>query len=480
MPVKLDAPLAWQSANADELAMLNDLQGNILKGHGRNYTQNLFFTLKPDKSNEGKAFIKTLAQSVKSARQQLIDAQQYRVTKKDGGVFVSIFLSAAGYRALGISEDKIPDNVAFRSGMKAQKDKLSDPDIEDWDQAFQEEIHGMILIGGADESQVRQVHARIEKEKPASVTIVGTEYGLAMRNKNGDGIEHFGYVDGRSQPLLLKEDIEIEKNQKGGIDVWDPTFPLEQVLVECPGGALKGLSYGSYFVFRKLEQNVKGFKETEEKIAEDLKLEETNQDPELAGAMLVGRFEDGTPVVNQATDGVVKPVLNNFDFSQDTDGGKCPFHSHIRKTNPRGDSVREFGVPLEEERSHIMARRGITYGTRNAQIDAEGKIIELKDKPVGGVGLLFMAYQKSIENQFEFTQVSWANNPGFVKSDASGNPVTGIDPVIGQGSGSSIPQQQPAIWGDASSNKPINFHGFVTMKGGEYFFAPCISFLKNL
>jgi deferrochelatase/peroxidase EfeB len=355
MPVKLDAPLTWQSANSDELAMLNDLQGNILKGHGRNYTQNLFFTLKPDKTNEGKSFLKTLAQNVKSAHQQLIDAQEYRTTKKDAGVFLSIFLSAAGYRALGIVEDKIPENAAFRSGMKAQKDKLSDPDIEDWDQAFQEEIHGMILIGGADESQVRQVHARIEKEKPSSVTIVGTEYGLAMRNKNGDGIEHFGYVDGRSQPLLLKEDIDFEKIYKGGIDVWDPTFPLEQVLVPCPGGASKEVSFGSYFVFRKLEQNVKGFKEREEEIAQELGL--AKADEELAGAMLVGRFEDGTPVVLQKTDGLNKPVVpNNFDFSQDIEGGKCPFHSHIRKTNPRGDSVRElgqqFGVTLEEERSH--------------------------------------------------------------------------------------------------------------------------------
>jgi hypothetical protein len=31
-----------------------------------------------------------------------------------------------------------------------------------------------------------------------------------------------------------------------------------------------------------------------------------------------------------------------------------------------------------------MARRGITYGTRNAEIEPDGQIIELKDKPVGG------------------------------------------------------------------------------------------------
>jgi hypothetical protein len=207
------------------------------------------------------------------------------------------------------------------------------------------------------------------------------------------------------------------------------------------------------------------------KIATDLGL--PAPDEELAGAMIVGRFEDGTPVIKQEHDGI-KPVPNNFDFSQDTEGHKCPFHSHIRKTNPRGDSVREFGVELEEERSHIMARRGITYGTREAERDPDGKIIELKDKPVGGVGLLFMAYQRDFENQFEFTQSSWANNPGFVRSDA------GIDPVMGQlAPGATNVQQQPVAW-DNARKEPIDFHGFVTMKGGEYFFAPCISFFKHL
>jgi Dyp-type peroxidase family len=471
MSVNLDAPLSWEHANADELAMLNDLQGNILKGHGRNHTQNLFFVLNPQHPQEGRGFLKVLAQSIKSAQQQLVDARDYRNTKKDGGVFISVLLSAAGYAALGISEDKTPVDPAFRSGLKSRRTDLNDPEIEDWDPAFQDEIHGMILIGGADETQVRQVRAKIQQQKPTSVKIIGIEQGLAMRNKNGDGIEHFGYVDGRSQPLLLKEDIDHEKNKKDGIDIWDPTFPLKQVLVLCPGGASATTSFGSYFVFRKLEQNVKGFKKKEKDIAKDLGL--TGDDEELAGAMIVGRFEDGTPVVMQRTDGLVNPVLNNFDFKNDTGGNKCPFHGHIRKTNPRGEST-ALGATLEQERSHIMARRGITYGTRNAELDVEGKIIELKDKPVGGVGLLFMAYQSNLANQFEFTQSSWANNPGFVKPDA------GLDPVIGQQApGSSNVQQQPVDWGSATK-KPIDFQGFVTMKGGEYFFAPCISFFKNL
>ena len=42
MPINLNAPLAWTKADSDELKMLQSLQGNILKGHGRDYTANIF------------------------------------------------------------------------------------------------------------------------------------------------------------------------------------------------------------------------------------------------------------------------------------------------------------------------------------------------------------------------------------------------------------------------------------------------------
>ncbi|MCY7366692.1 MAG: peroxidase [Chamaesiphon sp.] len=474
MPIDLGAALAWEKASADEKRMLEDLQGNILKGHGREHTQNIFFHIDAKESAEGRNFIRSISGWVKSGYRQLDEAKKYRLYRQDAGAFVGLMLSASGYAALGIPDDQIPADEAFRSGLKKRQDLLNDPKVKAWDEGFQAEIHGMILIGGLDESQVRKTRRNILKIKPESVTILGVETGLAMKNKNGDGIEHFGYVDGRSQPLLLVEDINREATDNGGIDIWDPTFPLKQVLVPCPGGLLKELSFGSYFVFRKLEQNVKGFKDKEAAIADEFGL--SGDEEELAGALIVGRFEDGTPVILQKTDKLIDPVPNNFDFSGDTQGNKCPFHSHIRKTNPRGDSVREFGatfgVTLEAERSHIMARRGITYGARNTKIDADGQIIELKDKPIGGVGLLFMAYQSDIANQFEFTQVSWANSPQFVKDDA------GIDPVIGQGQNPTS-QQQPVKWGE-EAKKTIDFQGFVSMKGGEYFFAPSISFLKNL
>ncbi|MGL5833047.1 MAG: hypothetical protein ACRC1Z_07410 [Waterburya sp.] len=57
MVVNLDAPLAWENANADEISLLRDLQGNILIGHGRKHTQNLFLNFQnPD---EGRYFLKS-------------------------------------------------------------------------------------------------------------------------------------------------------------------------------------------------------------------------------------------------------------------------------------------------------------------------------------------------------------------------------------------------------------------------------------
>ena len=32
-------------------------------------------------------------------------------------------------------------------------------------------------------------------------------------------------------------------------------------------------------------------------------------------------------------------VLNNFNYGSDAAGARCPFHAHIRKSTPRGDST---------------------------------------------------------------------------------------------------------------------------------------------
>ena len=103
---------------------------------------------------------------------------------------------------------------------------------------------------------------------------------------------------------------------------------------------------------------------------------------------------------------------------------------------------------------------------------------EFIDKPNDGVGLLFMSYQASIEKQFHVMQSSWANNEGFPTAQS------GLDPVIGETNihASPIAQSWPSISHDPNSDdkKKSLFAGFVSLKGGEYFFAPSISGIRSL
>lgn len=114
------------------------------------------------------------------------------------------------------------------------------------------------------------------------------------------------------------------------------------------------------------------------------------------------------------------------------------------------------------------ARRGITYGTRLEDPDTH----ELVDQPNDGVGLLFMSYQASIENQFRFMQTVWANNENFPEAGV------GIDPIIGQRG--TLGQHWPPVYNSTAGAIQKLFAGFVTLKGGEYFFAPSIAGLRKL
>lgn len=277
--------------------------------------------------------------------------------------------------------------------------------------------------------------------------------------------------------MLLVEDIEREATTAGS-SRWDPQFNLDSALVKDTGVA-DSVSFGSYFIFRKLEQNVRGFKRREQELATELKLDDKEK-RELAGALVVGRFEDGSPVtLSNEAKGANPP--NDFNYDNDS-GSRCPVHAHIRKVNPRHADA--------GEREHIMPRRGIPFTDKLRAVhpsDLPGSK-DLKDftdhvesnLPPDGVGLLFMAYNSNLTNQFVFTQKSWANKKDFPKHGKT-EPIPGADPIIGQGADTSLAQTWPFKWDDAASGTtPLNFANFVTMRGGEYFFAPSLTFFKNL
>lgn len=469
MSLNLAVPLAWRQASAAEQAALDNLQGNILKSHGRSHTRHLFLRFDAADAAGTRRYLAWLGTQATSALRQLRDADTFRRTHRSSGAFVAVLVSASGYRKLGVRAAQMPANPAFKAGMKARRALLNDPPVNKWDAAFRGDVDAMILIAGDTAPMAKTEVGRLLARRPRSTVLLNEETGHAYKNANGDGIEHFGYVDGRSQPLLLVEDVERENSDRDGTHVWDPAFPLRQVLVRSRGGGPN--DFGSYFVFRKLEQNVKSFQQREQQLATALGLKGADRD--LAGAMAIGRFRDGTPISLQRGPGMHNPVPNNFNFDGDESGHKCPFHSHIRKCNPRGESAtqRRESVPLE--RARLMARRGITYEepgkTRKTKSDGAG--IRFIDQPSGGVGLLFLACQQDIGKQFEFAQQRWINDPEFVANGAS------IDPIAGQGTKTT--QRWPTAWGSAE-RKGFSFESFVRMKGGEYFFAPPLSFLKSL
>jgi Dyp-type peroxidase family len=259
--------------------------------------------------------------------------------------------------------------------------------------------------------------------------------------------EHFGFIDGVSQPEFFQSGVPAA----AGPDQWDPSAGPNLVLVRDPLGR-SDEDCGSYFVFRKLRQDVEGFRQREADLRNTLT---PSQHPELAGAFVVGRFRDGTSVaVASSPQG---QQGNDFLYrgsgpatGADPHERRCPLSSHIRKVNPRGDTGN-----LAKERDHRIARRGIAYGAYPA--DPE-------------VGLLFQCCQRSLEDQFEFLQKTWMNPAAAPTNDA------GMDPVAGAACGSH--QNWPKTW-DTGLKVKLDFGAFVTLVGGAYFFLPSITFLKR-
>jgi len=421
-----------------------------------------------------------VAPHVSTAKQQFDASAKRNVAPGgafDGGLSFGFFLSARGYAFLGFETSGFASE-SFQKGMKDQHDGVfsklldldnEDPPVERWEPPFRQEIHALVTL--ADDTLARVEGAAVEVRQSAAgvAEVLCVEEGNVLR-RQGEPVEHFGYFDGISQPLFTKHDVDNNLKRNPNTEAWNPSARLSLVLVDDPLTHAPE-AFGSYLVYRKLGQNVPRFVETVTKLAQSLG---TNAD--LAGAYVVGRFKDGTPVEVAKQPAGVLSKDNDFNFDKDSDGVRCPFHAHIRKVNPRGTTPL---TSLANEKRRRIARRGIPYGM---PVSGVADNLPPNDDPKAERGLLFMCFQANIEDQFEFIQRTWVDNKHFptaVLTNGLLQKDTGDDPLIGQDRDEA--QRWPKHWGDKhGGKKTINFDAAVTLEGGEYFFAPSLPFLNSL
>jgi deferrochelatase/peroxidase EfeB len=175
-------------------------------------------------------------------------------------------------------------------------------------------------------------------------------------------------------------------------------------------------------------------------------------------------------------------------YITDKTGMKIPRFSHIRKSHPRALGKDEAGADIlgaDTAKHHRLIRRGITYGS---------------PLPLGNVddgvdrGLLFLGYQASLHQQFEFIMSRWANDQVFpslasgIGSPSGSSSLAGEDQIVGTNDNDRAdPRLAVYPVKVVPLGSSVNLHTqdvlserFVIMTGGGYFFCPGINALANL
>lgn len=392
---------------------------------------------------------------------------------------VNVSFSHQGFVKLGIDDSSVaPATDPFIIGQEQDSINLGDPrsadgKTPDWAPAFLQPLHGVILISGDCHGTTNKKKAEIDRIFRSSIKEVTTIRG-DVRPGAEDGHEHFGFLDGISNPNVIDFDKVINPGpapvqpgvmitgQKG-----DPNLAIRKKLS----------TDGSFLCFRYLFQQVPEFDLFLKKNAlakngngEVLTPQEGSA---LLGARMVGRWKSGAPIdlspfKDDPTLGTDPTKNNDFAFAGEIASSfRCPFAGHVRKTNPRDDlEVPPPGVPPTDLTLHRIMRRGIQFGPEVTEAE------KVSGKTMHGRGLLFACYSTSLNAGFRLLQHTWANNSAFQPFSHSASP-PGLDPIIGQGTRSMIGLDP------LHPLSSLNLGNFVTPKGGEYFFTPSISGIKS-
>lgn len=387
---------------------------------------------------------KAVRQLIAHLKPQILDADAPPY-KRNRPLFVNLAFTYQGLVLAGVDAGTLGQlSPEFREGMAARASILGDREHNHplhWrlplrlgsadERVALSEVHAVVSFWLADANaglldQARQALSAALGKRGQVLAVQAMQRVVDAKSKATSG--HFGFVDGISQPTLRKK----------GSSSPDDVAPGELLLGyrnDRGDLAVRGrlCDESTYLVVRKLRQDVQAFA--------DLQL---NDD---AKGQLMGRKPDGKELIN-GTQG------NAFDYTADPAGAKCPLFAHIRRANPR--STR----PGELDHIPRIVRRGMSYGP------------ETTPQGTKEYGLVFMAYNASIAEQFEVIQgwLSGGNAAGPGSFSGLRDPFLG---VARQGDPRAFPTNVGPLV--LPADRPL-----VTLEWGLYAFVPSLSALDDL
>ncbi len=431
-------------------------------------------------------------------------------------ISVNVALTLQGLRLAGLSDDEVASlPEEFVQGMEQRAGMLGDVRVNhprrwrlpalNWAQGVDaadvtkddpcprvdlSSVH-LVLQLRICNSQLSQAAARTRLLNKYSSLVDGIaaprplsiQWMRRLPSDTGTAREHFGFLDSQSQPVL--KESEAGKKFANRIHLGEILLGHDNAADSAPKPAEQSetrrlLRNGSFLVVRKLRQDVGALEQALALAAKDTAPEDATKDQlreqrlQLLGKM-VGRWPIGHPNAGQALADAATGNDNDFSFDFDKEGEVCPLHAHIRRANPR-DNVKPEPPGARPAR---LIRRGMSYGPLHdpnvTDESAKAKSLALER------GLIFMAYNASIGEQFEVIQRWLAGGNSSASYSGQGDPLLGIaEPGRPRYFRFEHDNGTLRIALDGSSRMHDEPRPFVRLEWGMYLFTPGLSALKGL
>jgi Dyp-type peroxidase family len=518
-----DAVLATGAAAENEpLLAVDEIQGNIVPGFGTAALTLLGLKLDPaaGSATSARRWLRDLAPRVSTLRQVQAVREVRRAVARSTGfrpdlpdVLLNVALSFPALGAFGLPTDAITDG-AFLGGMASAdlQDRLDQNGVPvGWvvgaDAAATPDV--LLVLGSDDPAALRGAEDVLRASlNGAGMHVSYRDDGRRLPNT----AEHFGFRDDISDPgvrgrLSQRADHVLTRRYFDPADpraasharpgqplVWpgqflfgypsqvelDPLMPGPEAVPPHPW-----MRDGAFLAFRRLRQDVAAFRRfaAARAAAASQALGRPVSAAEVQ-AWIVGRWPDGTPLVREPAG--PNPAVSGDDMAvnfygflaaepdatvvrdgarravpgapADPTGLRCPHFAHVRKVNLR-DKPTDKGSSL---RFRIL-RRGIPYGPPYVEGEAPGT-----DR-----GLLFVSYQRSLDNQFLTLNATWMNTAGAPEG-------FGHDLLVGQSQSGPRTAQRTFADGNTVSLRAEAGDVWVVATGGGFFFSPATSVLAGL